>query len=83
MIRILLSVRLGELRMTQAELSRKSGVRQATINELYNEVTDRISLTEIFYICKALDCTMFDLFYMDEKDPSDPKAVPAIPKQRT
>lgn len=36
MIRILLSTRLGERRMTQSELARATGIRSQTINELYH-----------------------------------------------
>ena len=35
MIRILLSTRLGELRWTQVDLARKTGIRPNTISELY------------------------------------------------
>lgn len=41
MIRILLSARLGELRWTQADLARATGIRPATINELYHELAER------------------------------------------
>ena len=44
MIRILLSARLGELRWTQADLARKTGIRASTIGDYYNEMTDRVSL---------------------------------------
>ena len=43
-IRILLSRKLGELRWTQADLARKTGIRPATINELYHELNDRVNL---------------------------------------
>ena len=39
MIRILLSTRLGERRWTQADLSRKTGIRANTINDLYHDIT--------------------------------------------
>ena len=44
MIKILLSIRLGEKRWTQSKLAKKTGIRAATINELYNDCTDRVSL---------------------------------------
>lgn len=44
MIRINLSAILGKKRITQAELSRKTGIRPATINEMYHEITERINL---------------------------------------
>ena len=36
MIKILLSRKLGELRMTQADLARATGIRASTINEIYH-----------------------------------------------
>ncbi len=61
MIRILLSTRLGERRWTQADLARMTGIRAATINELFHEITDRVSLTQIGLICEALNCGLTDL----------------------
>lgn len=61
MIRILLSARLGELRWTQADLARKTGIRPTTINELYHEMTDRVNLEHLDLICEALDCNLDDL----------------------
>ena len=65
MIRILLSTRLGERRWTQAKLSRETGVRAATISEMYNEITDKISLSDLFKICRALDCDVSDLLKLE------------------
>ena len=61
MIRILLSARLGELRLTQIDLSRRTGIRAATINELYHEIVDRINLEHLDLICEALDCDISDI----------------------
>jgi len=61
MIRILLSTRLGELRWTQADLARSTGIRAATINELYHEIAERINLEHLDLICEALDCDITDL----------------------
>ena len=47
MIRILLSTRLGERRMTQTELARATGIRAQTINELYHDFAERISLDDL------------------------------------
>lgn len=41
MIRIYLSRKLGELRWTQADLARATGIRPATISSMYNEFIDR------------------------------------------
>lgn len=61
MIRILLSTRLGELRWTQADLARKTGIRPSTINEIYHELCDRINLEHLDLICEALGCDITDL----------------------
>lgn len=61
MVRIKLSTLLGERRMTQIELSRKTGIRPATINEIYHELCERINLEHIDKICEALDCDISDL----------------------
>ncbi len=56
MIKILLSRKLGELRWTQADLARKTGIRPTTINELYHEMAERVNLEHLDLICEALDC---------------------------
>ena len=61
MIRILLSRVLGERRWTQADLARKTGIRPNTINELYHELSDRVSLTQLDDICEALECNPEDI----------------------
>ena len=61
MIRVLLSARLGEKRLAQADLARMTGIRPATINELYHEIADRVSLEHLDLICEALDCDLSDL----------------------
>ena len=58
MIRLLLSTRLGELKWTQADLARSTGIRAATINELYHEVAERVNLEHLDLICEALDCDL-------------------------
>lgn len=60
-IRILLSARLGERRLTQADLSRATGIRPATINEMYHELCDRVKLEHLDLICEFLDCDLSDL----------------------
>lgn len=61
MIRINLSTILGKKRITQAELSRKTGIRPATINEMYHEITERVNLIYLDKICEALNCDISDL----------------------
>lgn len=61
MIRIKLSAILGAKRITQAELARNTGIRPATINELYHEMCERVNLTHIDKICEFLGCDISDL----------------------
>ena len=61
MVKIVLSTKLGELRWTQAELSRRTGIRAATINEYYHELTEHIKLEHLDLMCEALGCDISDL----------------------
>ena len=61
MIKIYLSTLLGMERMSQIELARKTGIRPATINAIYNETIDRINLEHLSKICEVLDCKVEDL----------------------
>ena len=61
MIRILLSTRLGELRWTQADLARKTGIRPSTINDIYHELCERINLEHLDLICEVLGCGLSDI----------------------
>lgn len=47
MITIMLSRKLGELRVTQAELAEKTGIRPNTINDLFHNVAERVSLEHL------------------------------------
>ena len=62
MVKNYLSRLLGERRMSQAELSRRTGIRAATINEIYHEIAERISVDHVDKICEVLDCSLHDLF---------------------
>ena len=61
MIKITLSRKLGELRINQVELSRMTGIRNATINEMYNGIAERVSLEHIDLICDALQCEPWEI----------------------
>ncbi len=61
MIKINLSKLLGEKRMSQAELSRKTGINPNTINAIYNEYVQYINKSDIDKICEVLDCEITDL----------------------
>ena len=61
MIKVLLSTRLGELRMKQSELARATGIRPTTINELYHEKAERVNLNHLDKICNVLHCSLSDI----------------------
>lgn len=69
MIKIHLSKVLGERRMNQAELARKTNIRAATINEMYHELVERVNLEYLSRICQVLDCEVQDLLqYIPDDD---------------
>ena len=76
MIRVLLSRKLGELKMSQADLARMTGIRPNTINELYNEFAERIKLQHLDLICEALDCDLSELLIYV------PNSIPQINRTR-
>lgn len=61
MIKIHLSDLLGRYRITQAELARKTGIRPATICDIYNEMCDHINLEHLDRICEVLECDVADI----------------------
>lgn len=68
MIKIHLSKLLGERRMTQKELADKTGIRRATINEMYHELCERVNLDYLDRICKCLNITLDELIeYIPDK----------------
>lgn len=77
MIKVLLSTRLGEKRLTQADLARMTGIRPNTINDLYHDIADRVSLGQLDIICEALDCDIHDLIVRE------PNVEPQIVHTRT
>ncbi len=62
MIKNHLSKLLGERRMSQKELSKLTGIRAATINDMYHELSLYYSVDSIDKICEVLDCDICDLF---------------------
>ena len=86
-IRILLSTRLGELRMKQIELSRAAGIRAATINGYYWDLVDKVSLTDLDLICEALDCDISEILVRVQNDDGAVrsrmgKKISDVPKKR-
>ena len=68
MIKIHLSKLLGERRISQIELARRTGIRSATINEIYWEFAERVSLEHIDIICKTLECKIEDFMEVVYED---------------
>ena len=77
MIKITLSTKLGEVRWTQADLARKTGIRPSTINDYYHELAERVNLEHLDLICEALDCELSEIIIRI------PNKVPKICKRRT
>ena len=68
MIKIHLSKLLGERRISQIELARRTGIRPATKNEIYWEFAERVSLEHIDIICKMLGCKIEDFMEVVYED---------------
>ena len=68
MIKIHLSKLLGERRISQIELARRTGIRPATITEIYWEFAERVSLEHIDIICKMLGCKIEDFMEVVYED---------------
>jgi putative transcriptional regulator len=70
MIKIHLSKLLGERKMKQIDLIRKTGIRNEAINSYFHEYAINFKIEHMNKICKALNCKISDLIeYMpdDEK----------------
>ncbi len=61
-IKINISRLLGERKMNMRELADKTGIRPTTISNLYYEETKRIEIEQINALCKALGCSVGDIF---------------------
>ena len=66
MIYIKLIELLNDVPMSQHELSRLTGIRQATINDMCQNKTKRLVLDNLAKICIALNCEITDLIELKE-----------------
>ncbi|MDA2918222.1 helix-turn-helix transcriptional regulator [Desulfobacterota bacterium AH_259_B03_O07] len=68
-IRCRLSRILGDRRISQKELSRKSGLSTYTINKFYNEKWKGVDRTTMIKLCETLNVQVGDLFeHVEIKD---------------
>lgn len=72
MIRILLSARMGEKRINQAQLSHMTGIRQTSIGDLYYEMTDRINLEHFNILCQYFGCDLSELLEYTKDGEEEP-----------
>lgn len=66
MIYIKLIELLDDIPMSQHELSRLTGIRQATINDMCQNKTKRLVLDNLAKICIALNCEITDIIELKE-----------------
>ena len=66
-LRIKISELMGKHKMSQQELSRRTGIRAATISLLYHEKAKRIEVTHIVKLCEVLQCQPSDLLELTEE----------------
>lgn len=79
MIKIILSRKLGDLRVTQSELSDATKIRLSTIGDWYYDMKDTYDAETLDRICESLGCPVSDIL---EWVPNDkPKTRKAIPKK--
>lgn len=68
-IKIKVSELLGRHKMTQKDLSEKTGIRPGTISALYHETVKRLEMDHMNKLCAALNCQPGDLFeYIPDKE---------------
>lgn len=68
-IRIMLKELLEARVMSQHELSRRTGIRQATISEMAANKSIMIPIKNLAILCKVLECDITDVLKL-EKEPS-------------
>lgn len=56
---------LAERNMSQHELSRLTGIRQPSINEMCRNQTVRLPLDNLAKICETLDCDISDVLELE------------------
>lgn len=58
---------LTERKMSQHELSRRTEIRQPSINEMCRNQTVRLPLENLAKICEVLDCDITDILKLEKE----------------
>lgn len=58
---------LDDIDMSQHELSRQTGIRQASINEMCRNQTVRLPLDNLAKICETLQCDISDILELKKE----------------
>ncbi len=61
MVRVHLSELLGKKKWSRADLSKVTGIRYNTINDLYHEIALGVKFEHLELICDALECDLSEL----------------------
>jgi putative transcriptional regulator len=64
---IKLDTKLNELNMSQHKLSRLTGIRQPSINEMCRNQTQRLPLDNLAKICEVLECKIDDILTLEKE----------------
>lgn len=62
---------LNQRDMSQHELSRLTGIRQPSINEMCRNQTIRLPLMNLAKICEVLECDIPDVLELQKTIPAD------------
>lgn len=74
MIKIHLAKLLGERKMFQVDLAKRTGIRANTINEIYHEFIQRLNIEHLDKICEVLNCRLDELIeYVPNDSPKTGK----------
>lgn len=66
-INIILDKQLTKRGISQHELSRMTGIRQPTINDMSNNKTKYLPLDNLAKICQSLECEITDIIELKEE----------------
>lgn len=64
-MKVILSNTLSKKGLSQYWLSKHSGISASTINNLYNNKTNRIEFDTLQKICDVLECEITDVLKLD------------------